>query len=464
MDLICISNGYPMFTGGKVGKRHGQILLFAFLICFASATRVDMSISIVAMTDNRASANEDITTFNWTDKGLVLSSFLWGYMIPQTGAGWLANRYGPKWFLVAGMTTCSLLGLLLPTLAVTFGSYGVMVCRFFQGICQSCVYPSVQTLLGKWVPKNERSRLGSFVHAGGPVGMLTGTLLSGYIASSYYGWPMVFYVFYSTLLSWCILFAWVGTNSPKDHSTISRAERLYIEITLNQEKHTENASTPWADIFKSLPFWALLIHQAGFIWGHWTLLTETPIYLSSVLKFPLESNGQLSSLPYVAQWVLSIFFSFCSDWLINRKICSVGMTRKFMSMIGSGVPALALIFLAQCDEKDSTIAIISLVLAGGAASASFSGFLVNHLDLSPNHSGILMGLTNHAGIICSAQAPALMHYLVTDEEDPEQWKIIFYLASAVYITTTIIFIVFGSGEVQPWNEKEKGVSLKTDDN
>lgn len=47
--------------------------------------------------------------------------------------------------------------------------------------------------------------------------------------------------------------------------------------------------TPWKSIFTSTPFYALLITHCGENWGFWTLLTEIPSYMSSVLKFDIES-------------------------------------------------------------------------------------------------------------------------------------------------------------------------------
>ncbi|CAG9817703.1 unnamed protein product [Phaedon cochleariae] len=42
----------------------------------------------------------------------------------------------------------------------------VMVCRAVQGLSQGFVFPSVHGLLARWVPKSERSRLGTLVYAG----------------------------------------------------------------------------------------------------------------------------------------------------------------------------------------------------------------------------------------------------------------------------------------------------------
>ncbi|KAG5861854.1 hypothetical protein JTB14_035474 [Gonioctena quinquepunctata] len=150
----------------KFGKRHGQMLIYFLLIFIAYSIRVNLSVGIVAMTDPTASINPDIPTYNWTDKSVVLSAFFWGYILPQVGAGWLANNYGPKWFLIGAMAVCSLAGMSLPSLAAAFGSQGVMVGRAIQGLSQGFIFPCIHNLLSKWVPPSERGRLGTFVYAG----------------------------------------------------------------------------------------------------------------------------------------------------------------------------------------------------------------------------------------------------------------------------------------------------------
>lgn len=36
----------------------------------------------------------------------------------------------------------------------------------------------------------------------------------------------------------------------------------------------------------------------------------------------------------------------------------------------------------------------------------------------------------------------------------EEWQYVFGIGALVYIIPAIIFIIFGSGEVQEWNEKK----------
>lgn len=78
-------------------------------------------------------------------------------------AGYIANRFGAKWFLVTAMSLQSLLAALTPITAAHFGVAGMCVNRALQGLCQGFIYPSVTHQLSQWVPQEERSRLGAFV-------------------------------------------------------------------------------------------------------------------------------------------------------------------------------------------------------------------------------------------------------------------------------------------------------------
>lgn len=148
--------------------------------------RVNLSVAIVAMTDTTPNNNTDIPvsifkrkthkkvifTFlwqtypHWTQKGAILSAFFWGYIWPQILAGYVANRFGAKWFLVATMATQSSIGFCTPYLASYFGEKGVMIGRVIQGFCQGFLFPSITHLLSQWVPHEERARMTSFTYGG----------------------------------------------------------------------------------------------------------------------------------------------------------------------------------------------------------------------------------------------------------------------------------------------------------
>jgi len=76
---------------------------------------------------------------------------------------------------------------------------------------------------------------------------------------------------------------------------------------------------------------------------------------------------------------------------------------------------LALLGLNFINTEDSTAAVALLTVAVGVNSAVYVGFQVNHIDLSPNYAGTMMGITNCMANIMSIIAPMLVGLIVTNE-------------------------------------------------
>lgn len=117
---------------------------------------------------------------------------------------------------------------------------------------------------------------------------------SGILASSFLGWPSIFYISGTASSLWAILWLFCGSNSPADHEYISVEEREFIQSSLGhvEEDPEHNVkrtlNTPWKDIFTSMAFYALAIVHAAHNWGFWTLLTEMPTYMKGVLGFDIK--------------------------------------------------------------------------------------------------------------------------------------------------------------------------------
>lgn len=86
----------------------------------------------------------------------------------------------------------------------------------------------------------------------------------------------------------------------------------------------------------------------------------------------------------------------------------------FTIILGLGIPALTLICLSFVNPE-KIIVMALLIIAVGFNSAIYCGFNINHIDLSPNHAGTLMGITNGISNICSLVAPLVVQFIVTNE-------------------------------------------------
>lgn len=459
---IVVNNDKDTFTEDSLGPapviaaRYWQCFWLFVLLFIAFGTRVHLSVAIVAMTDPSSNTNSDIPTYpHWTQKGAILSAFFWGYIWPQIFAGYASHRFGAKWFLVVAMGIQSVLGLLTPYIAANFGPNGVMAARAIQGFCQGFIMPMTTHVLSQWIPPQERARLTNLTYGAVPSGTVVALLISGVIAASPYGWPMIFYLYGISGLVLCIIFSFLGHNSPAEHPTISEAEKYYIESSLGRTEKKSH-KVPWKGIFTSVPVYALAVTQCGFVFGFWILLSQIPTYMNYVMNFNIKKNSVLSSMPYFAQFVLGLIMGFISDIIINKGHLKQSVSRKVFNSVGNTISALALVLLAFTKSDEPTRAVILLTVAIGSCAISGSaGWGLNHMDLSSDHSGTLMGLCNGVSNILSIFAPLLVQILVKDETDAEQWKVIFFIAAGTYIVTAIVFACFGSGKRQAWNDHEK---------
>lgn len=244
--------------------------------------------------------------------------------------------------------------------------------------------------------------------------------VSGVLASSSMGWPSIFYFSGAAGLVWAILYFFYGASSPSECADrISEEERQFIESSLNSPSrsggHSVVIRTPWKKIFTSPAVIALIIAHSAHNWGFWTILTEIPSYMKNVLNFNIKENALLSALPYFAMMTMSFLLSPFADYLNNRRILKVEFSRKLFNTIGMWGPMIALLCLAFItSQSQSALAVALVTIAVGINAATYLGFQINHLDLAPNHSGTLMGITNCSANIMSIIAPLLVGFVLND--------------------------------------------------
>ncbi|XP_035730522.1 putative inorganic phosphate cotransporter [Vespa mandarinia] len=446
----------PIKPKALFGCRHVQVLFmtFGFLSCYA--VRVTMSVTLEAMT-NSTKANPQFEEFHWdqSTKDTILSSFFWGYICTQILGNIIAQRWGAQKVLSGALAINGLLTLSVHSAAHYGGWEYVCVTRIIAGFAQGTVMPTLHTLLSKWSPSDERGRLATFVYSGGWIGNVISLLSSGYLSASVLGWPSCFYCWgiISLIAALCVII--FVKESPADHPNIPLDEKEFIEVSLGVTETDQKLSTPWVAILTSVPVWALLITQSVQNWGFWMLLTKMPSYMNSALGYDIQQNGTMSALPYLTAWILSFPFSYFSDLCIRKKIITLEVSRKICNTIGQWIPAIALICLGYINKEQPELAVAILIIAVASNIAAYCGHNVNHMDLSPNFAGALMGFTNTAANICAILAPLICSVIVPDPSNILQWRSIFFLSAGLYIIGNLIFVLFGKGKVQMWNDPVK---------
>lgn len=157
-------------------------------------------------------------------------------------------------------------------------------------------------------------------------------------------------------------------------------------------------------------------------------------------------------------FIISLLISPISDYLMNKGYITRTVGRKIFNSIGFWIPMVALIGLGYCSKDTVVWAIVLLTIAVGTNAGTYCGFMANHMDLSPNYAGLLMGITNGIANILSILGPLFVGFIVTDQKNPVAWRFIFFITAGIYLVGNAMFVIFGSAVTQPWNEntdKEK---------
>uniref|UniRef100_A0A1B6D0T1 Major facilitator superfamily (MFS) profile domain-containing protein n=1 Tax=Clastoptera arizonana TaxID=38151 RepID=A0A1B6D0T1_9HEMI len=394
--------------------------------------------------------------FDWDEatQGLILSSFFWGYVITQLPGGIISERFGGKYVLGFGMLL-SATGTLLTPAVSRLGPLWLVGLRFIIGLGQGPMYPSMNAMLAQWAPPQERGRLGALVFAGAQIGNVMGMALGGFLIRFVAGgWVNVFYVFGSAGVVWVILWQILCYSDPVSHPFISEKERdfLLTQSVGHLKKRADLPPIPWKYIVKSLPLWGLIIAQIGHDWGLFTIITDLPKYMKSVMHFSIAQNGLLSAAPYFVMWIFAIVSGGFVDYLVNHRHYSLTLVRKLFISVAASGPAVG-ILAATYSGCDRVLVATFFTVGMGLMGAFVPSLKVNALDLSPNYAGTLMALVGGIGAISGIITPYLVGVL-TPNSTLLEWRLVFWIAVIVLVFTNIIYLFIGSAEVQPWNSPD----------
>ncbi len=402
-------------------------------LCFASVficymDRVNISVAIIPMA---ADLGWDRET-----QGLVLSSFFFGYMITQVLGGRLADRFGGKVVLGAGVLLWSAFTFVTP-FAAFGGLAALLVARVGMGIGEGVTFPSMYSLYARWMPARERARAIGLSNSAIPLGTVFALLVTPWIVI-WLGWPWAFYLFGAVGVFWFVAWQRLVSASPDHDAGLDAAERELIRreaaVTAQPER------PPWGVILRTPAVWAIVVCHFCNNWGGYVLLSWLPTYVTEGLGVDFAAVGLFTMIPSLA----SFLFLNVAGWITDRVLAagvSVTRTRKWMQTIGFGGSAIVLAVVGYVESAPAAIALMTLGSAIGACA--LGGFAVNHLDIAPKHAGVLMGLSNTAGTVPGVIGVYVSGLILAATGS---WPLVFQVAAGVYVFGIVFYVLFARGE------------------
>jgi MFS transporter, ACS family, solute carrier family 17 (sodium-dependent inorganic phosphate cotransporter), other len=198
-------------------RRYTVVILFALSTVLCYIDRVNISVAIIPLAHAKG--------YSEAERGLVLSAFFWGYLWPQLPGGWLADRFGGKRVLGAGVALWSIATFLTPIATVSFAL--LLFVRGALGLGEAMNFPAIHSIAARWTLESERARAISLHLSGTALGTIIALLASPPIIIAF-GWEAVFYISGLLGLVWLAAWATKAADSPEDSGGVSAAEMALI--------------------------------------------------------------------------------------------------------------------------------------------------------------------------------------------------------------------------------------------
>lgn len=277
----------------------------------------------------------------------VDSSFFWGYLLTQIPGGFLASMFPASRIFGTAIATSAFLNLLLPG-AIMLHPMAVVILRVFQGLVEGVIYPACHGIWRFWAPPLERSRLATMAFSGTYAGIVLGMPLSGILSDIGYGASFFFYGVMGII--WYLCWLWLVFEKPNKHPAITVKELKYIEKSLGESVQLAMptiATTPFREIFHSMPVYAIIVANFCRSWNFYMLVIYQSAYLKHRFNFMIEEAGIVGALPHIIMTIIVPLGGLLADHLRKNGILSTTMVRKIFNCGGFGLEGLFFLVVAQ---------------------------------------------------------------------------------------------------------------------
>ena len=364
--------------------------------------------------------------------GWIFSAFLVGYGLFQTPGGWLADRFGPRRVLTAGVLWWGIFTALTAAVSakIAFAVLFFAAVRFFLGAGEAIIYPASNQFVSRWIPSPERGIANGLIFAGVGVGAGVTPMLITYVMV-HQGWRSSFWM--SAIIGLVAGTVWyfVARDTPEEHALVSASELAHIQAG-RTVKSTADGRIPWSTIFSSKEVLALTLSYFSFGYVAWIFFSWFFIYLAKVRGLDLKVSAFYSTLPFLAMAACSPLGGAISDKL--TKLYGKRAGRCSIAVFGLLLTAAFLSFGSQVHSAR----LASFVLAGGAGALylSQSSFWAVTADIASGSSGSVSGFMNMGNQFGGALTASLTPFLASRFG----WTTSFFVAAGLSVLGAVAWL------------------------
>ena len=419
-------------SAGAVSPSGSRWLVFmtvlAVYICMID--RIAISIAIIPMAEDNG--------WSPTVQGAVMSAFFLGYVTLQIPAGYLSDRFGGKWVLGLGVLFWSLFTLLTPASAA-LGITVLLACRFLMGVAEAVTWPSIYSLYSRWVHPDRRASAVGLMNSGISGGSVIALICTPWLISVW-SWQGAFYLYGLLGVIWFVVWAPLARSRPADKTDwdTPKAASATTEAGSATDGNDASAQTVYPRLtvrgmLRSRAVWAIAIAHICINWSLYLVLSWFPTFVNRELGADLQLAGFLALAPTIVSLIMAPLAGRLFDRLVARGRDRLKVRCTMQSLAFVGITA-AMMGITLTDSLILSVTVITL--SNALTAFSIGGFATNHLDIAPNQSGLLMGVTNTLAAVSSSASVFVSGWI---QDLSGGWDAVFLTAAGVSVFGAIIY-------------------------
>lgn len=415
---------------GAVSPSGSRWLVFmtvlAVYICMID--RIAISIAIIPMAEDNG--------WSPTVQGAVMSAFFLGYVTLQIPAGYLSDRFGGKWVLGLGVLFWSLFTLLTPASAA-LGITVLLACRFLMGVAEAVTWPSIYSLYSRWVHPDRRASAVGLMNSGISGGAVIALICTPWLISVW-SWQGAFYLYGVLGILWFSVWGPRARSRPAKPTQWEETESAIARTPAGspQSDSAPNAHYPRltvARMLRSRAVWALAIAHICINWSLYLVLSWFPTFVNRELGADLQLAGFLALAPTIVSLIMAPLAGRMFDRLIAKGCDRLTVRRTMQSLAFVGITG-AMMAITLTDSLILSVTVITL--SNALTAFSIGGFATNHLDIAPNQSGLLMGVTNTLAAVSSSASVFVSGWI---QDVSGGWDAVFLTAAGVSVFGAVVY-------------------------
>jgi MFS transporter, ACS family, glucarate transporter len=343
--------------------------------------------------------------------GWVFSSFLIGYALFQTPGGWLADKWGSRRVLAAGVLWWGIFTALTATVPfnVARALLFFISIRFLLGAGEAIIYPASNQFVSRWIPSHERGVANGLIFAGVGIGAgITPPLITYCMVR--YGWRSSFWVCAVIGVIAGAVWYLCARDAPEEHARVSSSEVATIHSGLTMDgNESSEALVPWGRILASKAVWAVTLSYFCYGYVAWIFFSWFYIYLAKVRGLNLKASAFYAMLPFLAMAACCPLGGLINDRLTKWHGKRFG--RCGVAVFSIALAGAVLVF----GSNVASARLASVVLSGGAGALylSQSSFWSVTADIGGASCGSVSGLMNMGGQIGGAVTASLTPWIAS---------------------------------------------------